>query len=334
MAHPEPAAVLFLPAPGMHDVLGTTGLTRHELHVLHTRGWDAYQRLVRQRARSKRGSSRRRSRGGSGDLEAVVVVEEGEQADAGAPAGAAEPAGPAAAAEAGADAPPAAEEAGLEPQQAAEERDGVLHTAARLRCRGSGKKCETICQLLRRQPMVAGPSAAAAAAAGPLEAGAPPAAQPSQLQAIAEEDGQQAQQQAQQLVQVQEPPKQQQQAPAREDSPPPSPHSSQAPPPARGMFSRLVRGSVRSCRCCLVPPAAALPRMLTVTPPSLQLSAVGWDQPEDSGSLQPTLSGVSLASSDTPSSPGSGVMGTRGSYQDSRAFPLVFNWQGGSYGAG
>ncbi|PSC73217.1 DEAD-box ATP-dependent RNA helicase 50 isoform A [Micractinium conductrix] len=55
----------------IRDVLERSVLTAREVEVLQTQGWDAYQRLLRQRARLLRASRRRRS--GSQELQEVVV---------------------------------------------------------------------------------------------------------------------------------------------------------------------------------------------------------------------------------------------------------------------
>lgn len=226
----------------MRDVLETTGLACREIHVLQTRGWDAYQQLLRAQERAKgRGSRARRGSRASKDLEAVVVVpeaegeKEGQPEEAAAAAAAAPAAAPPSPAQLQLQAPAAAAE---QPMTAAgdveapfvqrtvsEERDGVLHEATQMRCR-QGRVCKTICSLLPRQP--AAPAAAAALAAEPSGAAAaadggspPPSPRQGPLQAIAEE-GQQLEPQP---------------------SPPlPSPPASPEPPQEqrRGIWRQLV----------------------------------------------------------------------------------------------
>ena len=205
-AHPcggVPACLPACPAAGVGDVLHTAGLTRRELRVLRERGWDAYQRLVRQRAAKakKEHSTWRRGSGKQQDLpvqlEAVVVQGEpgtgtppqqelplgtgkGEEAAewpavaVGAAAGAAEAAGRM---EAGAAAPT---------PLTTEERDGVLHTT-QMNCRTKcGQRLHTICSLM---PKRGAGSADAMLPAAPEEDAPPTAQQPQavQLQAVAEE---------------------------------------------------------------------------------------------------------------------------------------------------
>ncbi|KAI7844547.1 hypothetical protein COHA_001905 [Chlorella ohadii] len=62
---------------GTRDVLETAGLAGHQIEVLQSQGWDAYQKLLRQEARAKARQRSRRRRAGSRDaaeLEAASMV--------------------------------------------------------------------------------------------------------------------------------------------------------------------------------------------------------------------------------------------------------------------
>ena len=186
----------------MGDVLHTAGLTRRELHVLRERGWDAYQRLVRQRAakaKRKRSAWRRTKQDLPVQLEAVVVQE--ELSGAGTPlqqelpgtAGEGEQAAERPALAAAATAGDEEAAGGVEASAAAAESvvtdstDGVLHTT-QMNCRTQGgQRLHTICSLM---PSREAGIAAAALPAAPQEDAPPMPQQPQavqQLQAVAEE---------------------------------------------------------------------------------------------------------------------------------------------------